>query len=219
MPAEALDDLRCEVGVARLRHADLLVQHCEDARLRVQQCDDVSVVLIAQCFDGVNALSLVVLELHLEHMVVEVCLQVLIAQVDRQLLDRVNLERLEARDVQHTKKTTFQASAPGQHAVDVPDQILEEPPVQQAGHAIPRLLRLRDGAARLRGVAHDLDDLCEQALLQWLQIDPEQVGSLGDRLVVLQLAPLAVLHKLSVAQCQDAEHNFEDLCARLLREP
>mmetsp|Transcript_118559 Transcript_118559/g.342828 ORF Transcript_118559/g.342828 Transcript_118559/m.342828 type:complete len:386 (-) Transcript_118559:1083-2240(-) len=101
---EGAHDLGGEVLVAGLGDVHLFVQDRQDARLGIQQRYDVRVILVRQRGGGVDALSAVVIQLHPEDMVVEVRLQMLVAQIDEQLLQGVGLERLETGDVENPKE-------------------------------------------------------------------------------------------------------------------
>mmetsp|Transcript_98801 Transcript_98801/g.288207 ORF Transcript_98801/g.288207 Transcript_98801/m.288207 type:complete len:214 (+) Transcript_98801:3187-3828(+) len=108
---KGLENLAEEGLVCCLGHGHLLIQDGQDGTLGVQQGDNVGIVLEGDAGIYRDTLCLVVIQLHLENVVVEEQLQVLIAQVDKELLQGVCLEALEASNVQHAKILAVQCSA------------------------------------------------------------------------------------------------------------
>ena len=100
--AQALLELGAERRVRALRHDALLVQQRDHAR-RARLVDEVDHHLVVKVGDRLprHALALVLLLLRLERELDEDLLQLLVAVVDAELLERVRLEDLEAVDVQH----------------------------------------------------------------------------------------------------------------------
>mmetsp|Transcript_71615 Transcript_71615/g.185963 ORF Transcript_71615/g.185963 Transcript_71615/m.185963 type:complete len:270 (+) Transcript_71615:3233-4042(+) len=99
-----LGDLRRVGGVRSPGNSELFVEHGQDAALRIDQRDDIRVVLEVHAAIEADPFGLVILQLHLEDVVVEVVLQMLVAQVDEQLLQGVRLEALEACNVEHAEE-------------------------------------------------------------------------------------------------------------------
>mmetsp|Transcript_83476 Transcript_83476/g.232882 ORF Transcript_83476/g.232882 Transcript_83476/m.232882 type:complete len:376 (-) Transcript_83476:1132-2259(-) len=88
--------------VCRIRERDHLGQHRKDARLAVDQRKHVGVVRKLDLLVDNDALAVVIIEFSLEDAGVEMLLQVLVAEVNQELLQRVRLEGFEPGNVQHS---------------------------------------------------------------------------------------------------------------------
>ena len=92
----------------------------------------------------VDGLRLVLRLLRLEHVLVEVLLQLLVRQVDAELLERVQLERLKAVDVQDADEASAAGVLPDA-GVDLLHQPVKQAGVQSLGQRVPGLGRLAGG--------------------------------------------------------------------------
>mmetsp|Transcript_225 Transcript_225/g.494 ORF Transcript_225/g.494 Transcript_225/m.494 type:complete len:209 (-) Transcript_225:1239-1865(-) len=101
----SLEHLRDEGHVGGFGDRDLLVQKIEHAAPSVEQRDAVGVIGVIYGLFETDTLFLAVLDLCLEHVVVELVLQVLVAKIDEELLQRVALETFEATNVQNAEQT------------------------------------------------------------------------------------------------------------------
>ena len=92
----------------------------------------------------VDALLVVLLLLHLEYVLHEELLKILVGVVDAKLLERVGAKVLEAEDVEHADGGLVPTGDVrlGDGRVDLPDDVDEEAPVDPLREGISHVLRL-----------------------------------------------------------------------------
>mmetsp|Transcript_49202 Transcript_49202/g.155764 ORF Transcript_49202/g.155764 Transcript_49202/m.155764 type:complete len:592 (+) Transcript_49202:1942-3717(+) len=139
-----------EALVRALWQDALLGEEAEEARLwRLERLDEVGVVAVRDVCH-VDALLLVRLHGLGEDGLGEERLQLLVGKVDAQLLHRVLLEDLEAKDVDDTDdildgRVAVAALGLGHRRVDLLDQLVEEPREDALGQRVARVHGLGEG--------------------------------------------------------------------------
>ena len=139
-----IQDLRQETGVGALRDRNFFVKHREDSHVPNFQHVQARLVVFERRVRNDHTLSFVLVLLQLEDVLVKVGLQLLVAVVDAQLLEGVQLERLEPENVQHVDLTLGprRIVTQRQGGVDLDDQPVEKVGIHLLHHGVPRILRL-----------------------------------------------------------------------------
>ena len=154
---EQLAEQRC---IRALRHDALLVERMQNAaRSPADKLDDSRVVHILEVSLGqLDALGRVLLLDGVEDCLVERRLQPLVAKVDTQLLERVDFERLKAKDIQDPDELPSAAVVFGevnvycpveaQRSVDLGDEPVKDGGVDGARKAMAQLRSFRGRVGR-----------------------------------------------------------------------
>mmetsp|Transcript_112857 Transcript_112857/g.320084 ORF Transcript_112857/g.320084 Transcript_112857/m.320084 type:complete len:301 (+) Transcript_112857:3479-4381(+) len=209
-----LDELVAESLVRPVGHQALLIEHREHARpLGLQQVHGVLVVGEVQRIP-VDAFPLIELLLQLENEGVEELLKTLVREVDAELLEGVELEALEAENIEHAHEKLHVLLVSDRPVRDF-HNVVEDQPVEGLCQGVAVVGRLRhlhrapDLAARdgPRGVA--------DRLFERLSADPGELGRHLDRLGALRhhLGALAVVGrrvKLGIAKIQHCADDVHD---------
>mmetsp|Transcript_25942 Transcript_25942/g.78359 ORF Transcript_25942/g.78359 Transcript_25942/m.78359 type:complete len:294 (+) Transcript_25942:649-1530(+) len=212
--------------VGRLGHGDLLVQHVQHTAPAVEQGHAIRVVGVVNVLLEPDALLGTVLQLRPEDVVIELQLQVLVAEVDKELLQGVAFEALEAADVQDAKQAVSashdsrrclirgRAQVLGvtspELLVHPPDEPLEQAPVEHPAEPVAHGPGLVLPQGRLRDVLAGDDLAPEHAAGQRPGVHSQELrGAPGGR-IVLQLRALRVAREVTVPQGQRAGNNAED---------
>merc|ERR1719334_458370 len=141
-----------QVGlVGSLGDDTLFLQHGEDAHLFLNQLDGLNQIHTEVDEGPLDTLSLVLFLLLDEHVVVKELLQTLIGVVNEKLLQDVEVENLEAGDVQDTNKV-FPGIGSVERVVDLSDNPVEETGKEGLGGG-------RDGESHLVHILSLLDEV------------------------------------------------------------
>merc|ERR1712131_323592 len=218
--AQVLAHHLLQVGlVGGLGDDALFLQHGQDAHLLLNQLDGDDQVHTEVDESPLDTLGLVLFLLLDEHVVVEELLETLVGVVDQKLLQHVELENLEAGNVQDTDEVL-----PGVRGVQgVVDQ--QDDPVEHTGKE--GLGSSRDGESDLLQILTLLDEIFADLQLRLhegvdepVDLDVEQLGGLGDKLHAIGLGLLltALLLPLLVTQIGDGDGALVQTILLLLGE-
>mmetsp|Transcript_6645 Transcript_6645/g.16124 ORF Transcript_6645/g.16124 Transcript_6645/m.16124 type:complete len:339 (-) Transcript_6645:610-1626(-) len=201
-----LKDLLRERLVGAFGQAALLVEeseHADGGRLGREHFD---ALLIVGLRDGVpsNRLAQIDLLLLAEDLRVEVRLQLLVGEVDAELLERVDLELLEAKNVEDANEGA-RLRVGEQANVDLLAQPVEETRIDRLGQrvaGVSRLLHLeRDLVDRIRHGAHRAR---HESLFEALDRGLHEVGCRLQRGRLHHLARVVIrVHKIDIAEVEN----------------
>ena len=139
-------------------------------------------------------------------------LQLLVGVIDAELLEAVEVEDLEAGDIQDADEAGALPLGPVQGTVDPGHDPLEQPLVNRLGDGLDGEFDLLLGLSLGHVVPANLDARLQEALGQLVDVDPEQVGDLlGDGVVGQDgLLRVPLLPELHVAEEHAAGDDLPD---------
>eukprot|EP00048_Salpingoeca_helianthica_P014675 m.222938 g.222938 ORF g.222938 m.222938 type:complete len:804 (+) comp16138_c0_seq1:242-2653(+) len=216
---EVLVQLLHHRRVGTFREESLLIADGEQTNGLAEHHVQQRLVVLEADLAAVNALACVLVELHLEDVVVEKVLQLFVGKVDEKLLQAVVLEALKAENVEDTNGLLAGLELlllGAKHVIALAHNVGEDTAIEGLGSGVTHILRL-DGLVLLdhRVVAHDGDGSGE-GLLHGANLGTQLVAELLQQIIGAHNGRGLIATKLHVAHVQNAGNEVEDVLNLLL---
>lgn len=211
-----------KVAIATFRQATFVIEDRQNAQLG--SLDRIETVLIVWKLDErpFNVLRLVLGLFELEDELIELLLQGFVGVVDAKLLERVDRETLETKDIQDTtRRSNVGIILPTNARIDLVDDPQKESPVDRLGQGVSRVRGLFGRQLGLDFFPTRQHDAFRERATHLVAVDTEQLGGVGQTLFVFDFRRLVPVYfdflELDLAQMQETSNHGEDRVNRLLR--